>query len=143
MGQPPLLAIHRRNDGAHPIRAGLADGLRGERRLPHHGVSGEQERSLTGDATAISCTGTFTPLPMICVMQIRVRYGVWECASGVRDATGERSVSLAKISGNTPDILQSALARLFWWSGVVSNRLVFMALKYVCDLSVRKIATQP
>lgn len=63
----PLLAIHRRNDGAHPIRAGLADGLMGERRLPHHGVSWEQERSLTGDATAIRCTGTFTSPPPICL----------------------------------------------------------------------------
>ena len=39
------------------------------------------------------------------------RHGVWECASGVRDATGERSVSLAKISGNTPDILRITLSR--------------------------------
>ena len=107
----PLLAIHRRNDGAHPIRAGLADGLMGERRLPHHGVSWEQERSLTGDATATRCTGTFTPLPPICVMQIHHAVGVWECASGERDATGERSVSFAKISGNTPDILRITLSR--------------------------------
>jgi hypothetical protein len=79
-GSPPLLAIHRRNDGAHPIRAGLADGLMGERHLPHHGVSWEQERSLTGDATAIRCTGAFTPLPPICVMQIRLTaWGLGMC----------------------------------------------------------------
>ncbi len=86
----------------------------GERRLPHHGVSWEQERSLTGDATATRCTWHIhAPAADLPRCRSATRYGVWECASGVRDATGERSVSLAKISGNTPDILQSALDACF------------------------------
>ena len=45
-------------DGGHPIRIGLGDGVEGSAKAPFiMGVSGEQERSLTGDATAIRCTG--------------------------------------------------------------------------------------
>jgi hypothetical protein len=70
-------------------------GSRGERSLPWSWGVGEQERSLTGDAKAIRCADTFHPrrnLPR------RSRSAGGDgCGSRERDATGERSVALAKM----------------------------------------------
>ncbi len=58
---------------------------------------GEQERSLTGDATAMRYVDTFHPRRNL---QRRSRLaGSDGCVSRERDATGERSVSLAKMCG--------------------------------------------
>lgn len=57
---------------------------------------GEQERSLTGAATAMRCADTFPTPAAICNADLE-RHGDLNCASRQRDATGERSVSLAKM----------------------------------------------
>jgi hypothetical protein len=56
---------------------------------------GEQERTLTGDETAIRCADTFHPRRNL----QRRSWSAWGygCVSRERDATGERSVSLAKM----------------------------------------------
>jgi hypothetical protein len=56
---------------------------------------GEQERSLTGDATAMRCADTFHPRRNL-QRRSRTAWGDG-CGSRQRDATGERSVSLAKM----------------------------------------------
>ncbi len=57
----PLLVIHRRNGGAHPTREGLVDGVEGSAKAPFIMGCWEQERALTGDATAMRCADTFHP----------------------------------------------------------------------------------
>jgi hypothetical protein len=58
---------------------------------------GEQERSLTGDATAMRCVDTFHPSRNL-QRRSRTAWGDG-CVSRQRDATGECSVSLAKMCG--------------------------------------------
>lgn len=67
-------------DGVHPIRIGLGDGVQGRAKSPlgHGGVGGAGTLRLTGDATAIRCTG-FDDLRKRCPACIA---GIW--ASGWR-----------------------------------------------------------
>jgi hypothetical protein len=79
---------------SNPHRVGRWVPRESEVSFPSWGV-GEQERSLTGDATAKRCDDTFHP----CRNLQRRSRAAWGdgCGSRQRDATGERSVSLAKM----------------------------------------------
>jgi len=103
----PLLAIQRRNGGAHPIGGRLVDGVEGSAKAPFimgcRGAGTRPDWRCNGHALRWH----IPPLPQSAP---QISDGMGDgCVSRQRDATGERSVSLAKISGNTPDILQSAL----------------------------------
>ena len=91
-------------DGVHPIRKGLVDGVQGRAKSPlgHGGVGGAGTLRLTGDATAIRCTG-FDDLLKRCPCLHRRRLGK---RMGIRrgrfaggDATGHaQRVPLAKVA---------------------------------------------
>lgn len=135
----PLLAIHRRNGGAHPCREGWSMGLRGARRLPSSWGVGEQERSLTGDATAIRCADAFHPRRNL-HRRSRAAWGDG-CASSERDATGERSVSLAKMCETEnavcsyAHILQSALDACFTYAESIEPTRCYWPAIHPCSLS--------
>ena len=63
-------------DGVHPIRIGLVDGVQGRAKSPlgHGGVGGAGTLRLTGDATAIRCTGFGHPSRVA----LPASAGVWQ-----------------------------------------------------------------
>ena len=95
-------------DGVHPIRTGLVDGVQGRAKSPcgHGGVGGAGTLHLTGDATAIRCTG-FDDLPHTLPCLHRRHQGkrmeIRRCRFAGGDATGHaQRVPLAKVAMVVP-----------------------------------------